>query len=257
MSEHDDPLSALLEAERDAPGMPADVSARLASRLGIPMPGAGGASDPGNGSPPDAASSGGGASGGASGVATELSRWTLARATQLGLVFVLGAGTGVVADRMLSHPEPAPPTATIIAAASHVTVPAPAAPVASEPIATALAPVEEPAPTVPTSRGDGEAHATSDAERLWLERAEAAYGSGDARAALSALDAHARRFPHGGLSEERDALRIRALYLVGERDEADRRAERFASAYPASVFARQITRAREGAEQTHTPVTVP
>ncbi len=254
MSEHDDPIESLLAGERNAPGMPDEVSARLASRLGILAGPGGGGPTNGGGS-----SSGGGAAA-ASATATAARTWTAARAAQLGLVFVLGAASGAVLDRTLgTSPDDTRLAPAVVVQHEVVEEPIRPQPVPPPPTPTAVEPaIEVPAPSAPPARGPEDDGRSSDAERLWLERAEAAFGSGDASATLSALEAHARRFPHGRLSEERDALRVRALYFAGRREEADSQAERFAATYPSSVFSRQIERARGRAvEQTHTPETDP
>jgi hypothetical protein len=254
MSEHDDPIESLLALEREAPGMPDDVSARLAARLGVVVPPSSGGG--GGGAPTSSAAPVSQAAGHAG-----ASAWTAARMARLGLVFLLGAASGVVADRLLVAPaEPPAPAPEVVIEPTPIAPPVVVAPPAPPEDDTPTSAVVEPVAPIarPVHAADDGAE-SSDAERLWLERAEAAFGSGDASAALSALEAHARRFPRGRLSEERDALRVRALYLAGRIDDADQRAERFSAAYPGSVFVRQIARARERAApaQTHTPVTVP
>jgi len=76
-----------------------------------------------------------------------------------------------------------------------------------------------------------------------LQRARAAVGSGDYRAALSAIAEHQQRFPRGRLREEREALRVSALAGVGRKDEARRAAERFRAAFPRSVLSSRIEQA--------------
>ncbi|HJL19504.1 MAG TPA: hypothetical protein RMH99_27830 [Sandaracinaceae bacterium LLY-WYZ-13_1] len=54
------------------------------------------------------------------------------------------------------------------------------------------------------------------------------------------LRRHARRHPSGSLSEERDALRIRALIELGRITEARDEAERFFAEHPRSLFRRGL-----------------
>jgi len=67
-----------------------------------------------------------------------------------------------------------------------------------------------------------------------LRAAHAARRSGDAAAALAHLDAHARAFPHGALTAEREAARVFALCDLGRAADARARADRFAAAHPDS-----------------------
>ncbi|HEX2669589.1 MAG TPA: hypothetical protein VHM25_01895 [Polyangiaceae bacterium] len=105
-----------------------------------------------------------------------------------------------------------------------------------------LAPVS-PAPSVvqPTAKQPARAPQSSAqesyaAELELLRRAHAAYGSGDFANALRLLAVHARRFPNGRLSEEREALRVRALSSSGQSDSARRAAHAFAARFPRSVL---------------------
>ncbi|WP_437570146.1 RNA polymerase sigma factor [Sorangium sp. So ce542] len=69
-----------------------------------------------------------------------------------------------------------------------------------------------------------------------LGRADAALGAGRAMEALELLERHARRFPRGSSTEQREALAVRVLVVAGRRDEAAARAERFRAAFPNSLF---------------------
>lgn len=74
------------------------------------------------------------------------------------------------------------------------------------------------------------------AELRLLQHAQAAYTRGDFAAALRLVVQHRHRFPHGRLTEEREALRVRALAKSGRSDEARRAASAFAQRFPRSVF---------------------
>jgi hypothetical protein len=63
---------------------------------------------------------------------------------------------------------------------------------------------------------------------------------GDARAALALLSEHARRYPSGALSEERDASRVFALCKLGDVAGARAQAARFLRRSPASPFAERV-----------------
>jgi hypothetical protein len=61
--------------------------------------------------------------------------------------------------------------------------------------------------------------------------------------ALTAIEEHDAKYPHGRLAEERDALRVQALVLVGKTDAAHERAASFYRAYPDSIFRAAIEQA--------------
>jgi hypothetical protein len=73
-------------------------------------------------------------------------------------------------------------------------------------------------------------------ERAILDIAKVALGRGDASSALTRIEEHARAFPRGALSEEREALAIQALASSGRVSEAKTRAARFAKSFPRSVL---------------------
>ncbi|WP_437832695.1 RNA polymerase sigma factor [Sorangium sp. So ce1153] len=69
-----------------------------------------------------------------------------------------------------------------------------------------------------------------------LGRADAALGAGRATEALDLLERHARKYPHGPSTEQREALAVRVLLTAGRRTEAAARAERFRAAFPGSLL---------------------
>ncbi|MFO0648926.1 MAG: hypothetical protein U0326_21975 [Polyangiales bacterium] len=81
------------------------------------------------------------------------------------------------------------------------------------------------------------------AERQLVEQASSAMLRSNYAAALSAVQAHARRFPHGALSEERDSLWVRALAGLGRGDEARVRAADFHRRHPDSMLGASVDRA--------------
>jgi hypothetical protein len=86
-------------------------------------------------------------------------------------------------------------------------------------------------------------HGDLAAEQALLADARAAMQSSDAVRALAILDDHARRFPRGQLAEERDAVRVAALWRAGDHDAARRRADEFARRHPDSLFLPSVQRA--------------
>ena len=68
-----------------------------------------------------------------------------------------------------------------------------------------------------------------------IRYARALVASGDARAALVALDAYETRYPHGIFEKEAMALRVRALRMGGDAAGADRERTNLQSRFPKSV----------------------
>jgi len=99
--------------------------------------------------------------------------------------------------------------------------------------APAVLPAAEPAS--PVLHRAGRAGAGEDELRL-LRRARAAVAEGDFEGALRPIAEHARRFPDGTLTEEREALRVRSLSALGQVEEARRAAGSFRKRFPASVL---------------------
>jgi hypothetical protein len=81
--------------------------------------------------------------------------------------------------------------------------------------------------------------ARADAEANLIESTRRALHS-DPSAALSLAAEHAREFPSGLLSVEREALAIRALVLLGRRKEAGIRLESFERVHPRSVHVSRL-----------------
>jgi hypothetical protein len=99
---------------------------------------------------------------------------------------------------------------------------------ASPPVVTATAPERH---RHASRAGDPRA-----AELTVIQKAQAAYADGNLPSALELLAEHERRFPHGRLAEERDALRVRSLAGCGRATDARRALEVFADRYPHSVL---------------------
>jgi hypothetical protein len=98
------------------------------------------------------------------------------------------------------------------------------------------APQESPPPAISSPTDRSSSHEDDKAELRLLERARSAVARNDFGAAWSALSAHGRQFPHGRLSEEREALKVSALLGLGRRDEARRVATDFRNRFPQSVL---------------------
>ena len=143
----------------------------------------------------------------------------------------------------LPHPPP-------LSAAARTTTPT--AVEASAAIATSTSSastVASPGSTFPSAPAATTTPRDALAEETQLLRdANAATRTGDAGRALSLLDEHARRFPRGVLSEERDAERVLALCGAGRVGEAKLLAASFLSARPRSPLAGRVRGSCGGAD---------
>lgn len=149
----------------------------------------------------------------------------------------LGAGAPVVAavvSTQAAQPEPipfAPPAARPPPVVPAVVVPAVVVPPSIPAPAVHAEPPPRPLPTPRETLG---------AERALVGGARAALASGDALAALQALDRHAREFPRGQLREEREALAVLSLARAGRADAARDRGARFLARHPRSIQRRVV-----------------
>jgi len=73
-------------------------------------------------------------------------------------------------------------------------------------------------------------------ERALLDPARKSMAQGEPALALQRTEQHRQQFPHGHLTEEREALGIRALLALGRANEARQRAQAFRVAYPNSFL---------------------
>lgn len=126
-------------------------------------------------------------------------------------------------------------------------VPAVVAPVAPSPLPVIAAPsppvIAAPAPApAPVAAAPREDRDDLPAELRWIERAQNALAANDPAAAQAALRGHARAFPRGHLSEEREALTVQVLCASGRADEARRAAAAFVARHPTSPQAARVRR---------------
>ena len=119
---------------------------------------------------------------------------------------------------------------------------APSAGAPSAPLEPAELQPSSSAASVGTTRAEVRPAATPPlaAELAALDSARASLSHSDPNAALVALDAYARNFPHGRLSMEAEVLRIGALAKSGQSAAARKRAETFLRHHPDSVLASRV-----------------
>jgi hypothetical protein len=154
-------------------------------------------------------------------------------------IFALGVVTGVVAERWnhKGSSDPAPQVAAPLNRHDRTAVSPP------EPAPEIVTPREldevretkraEPT-TLPPFPSDASSNLT--AERSLLDEARKALARGEAQKGLAPLQLHAKRFPKGILTEEREALAVRLLAAVGDHARATSRAENFHRRFPNSLF---------------------
>lgn len=136
-------------------------------------------------------------------------------------------------------PSPRPrPVPVVVAPLAPTAPPVIAAPAPSPPVIEAPAPP----PTAPVAVAPREERDDLPAELRWIERAQTALAANDPAAAQAALRGHARAFPRGHLSEEREALAVQVLCASGRADEARRAAAVFVARHPTSPQAARVRR---------------
>ncbi|HEX6278185.1 MAG TPA: hypothetical protein VFZ53_34305 [Polyangiaceae bacterium] len=125
-----------------------------------------------------------------------------------------------------SEPSPALRTSVAAQASAGTGPPAPSARLA-------------PAPDLPASARLAEQQAMLDQARGSLRR-------GDGAGALAIVSGHEALYPSTEFAEERRAIRILSLVMLGRNEEARRHAERFELQYPKSLFLPSIRRSLGG-----------
>jgi len=158
------------------------------------------------------------------------------------VVIAVGGALAVHATRTDSRESD---TSVALPAETHETH---AAPVIARPIQTTVAPasaepvVSVPAPVQPSMRRIADDGALLVEEQRLLDKARDALARGEPEAALDATAQHAVRFVHGKLTEERMAIRIRALARLGRKDEAQTLLTAMHGRYPHSFLLEGATR---------------
>lgn len=207
-----------------------------------------------------------------SGTAGALTGASLVKAASIGVLLGATTMTAVtVVERHSAPSRPAAPVKTLASSSGIVRSSAPtralvaSAPLVEPPaespaVASVMPPSAErtrppgepvrPSPSTPPTLSvatfpDENARSQHDAESRKVATARNLMRSGQPRAALVALEEARSDFPNGELSQEREALAIETLRVLGESAEARRRAEAFLARYPTSPHAAIARRALE------------
>lgn len=259
---------AIIDALRNdarAP-VPPERSQRLASRLAA---GAGimGLTTSVTGATHAALASGSALSSG-SALGTGLTLLGLTKSLLIGMGLGAGAGLGLYATFRSSSPVSPAVSAPVVAPVTRAVAPSRAAPLPARPAVPAEqgtteperpapspppGPRANPSPELPRDGAFEKARSLAEQQAL-LDEARGALRRGDGAAALAALRAHVARFPQTVLDEEREAVAIRALVLVGRVDAARQREAAFERRFPVSLLTHSL-RAALGASKLQDPVT--
>jgi hypothetical protein len=164
-----------------------------------------------------------------------LRRTVLLMAAAVAVAGLAAAGAGIFENRKPEAPSvqgaaPASPGSVVRVA------PKPVVAIAAEPPPNTDAPPAEPhpAPAAPTESSRAPNASSYALELQLLEPARSSIARGDFGGALSAIQRHQREYPHGQLAEEREALRVRALWGSGQKAAAESAAAVFRKRYPRS-----------------------
>lgn len=164
---------------------------------------------------------------------SRLSRSALLVAAVVATVGLAAAGAKFYGVEEPTTPSPSP-VATVAPAVQHVQPKAmtPPAPVPAE------VGVDVPRPPRASAQASEPARTTNASkyalELQLLEPARSSLARGDFSGALAAIARHQREYPRGQLVEEREALRVRALWGMGARPAAESAAALFRKRYPHS-----------------------
>jgi hypothetical protein len=234
MTEHDLPelppdVAALLADARGTPSAPASERRRVAGRLALTV-----------GMAIPAAS--------LAGARVAAPAW-ITKALGLATLVALAGGAAHLATRHRSSPV----RASIARPAVVTREPERVVPVAPTLVPTAAPQEPTPVAVAPpalaaTPRRVDEDRAFQE-ELSLLDRAVEALGRGDVTVATGALSQHARRFPRGRLSPEREAMRVRCAAASGDPEAAEAARRRFHQRYPHSVLGAAVDRAVDGASR--------
>ena len=164
------------------------------------------------------------------GVPAIVGAWATSRAAMAVTLIVVGAAVVAFAPVLAPAPERAAPAAA----------PGDLRPISGATSgrgARATPPTDAAALPAPASGAAGLA-----AEVTLIDRARAHLAADAADAAFAWLAEHAREFPDGVLRDAREAARVEAHCLRGERAEADAAARRLVAQFPGSLVARRFQR---------------
>jgi hypothetical protein len=119
--------------------------------------------------------------------------------------------------------------------------PVPTTVVAAQPIPSFV----PPAPVKARAAASAPDPQSLERELLVLEQARTRLSEGQAKETLELLRAHRAQYPSSALTQEREALTVKALVAAGRFQEARRAAAAFVQRFPGSVLLSSVERAVE------------
>ena len=250
-------MAELFAAERQAPRPSAEVERRVRGKVTMTLAAAAGTGTLG-------ASSAAAATAGVSVKATGLALGIKLSVVAVSVGVVGAAGSLAWHQRVAERPSPA---AITLPVASHrgvartravvlplpeVAEPAAESPVPAEPArpaSTASKPAVRPARTTePALRDEGNGQGNLTLESPLIDQARRSIETHYPAQALARLEEHQRRFPHGQLEEEREALWVQALVASGKADSARAHAAELRRRFPRSIQLRVVEAALSSIE---------
>jgi len=160
-------------------------------------------------------------------------------------VSLLGVAVGVVALAVgARHSHPGGSSTAESAAAVPASAPlsvVSASSSAVEPLPSVAPPLESPTETIPRSTGGARAPGPAEEQAL-IEAIRHGLAAHDYSRALTLIGEHSRRFPRGIFVEEREAMRIKALWSLGRVSQARALTTSFRGRYPNSVVLPSLER---------------
>jgi len=155
------------------------------------------------------------------------------------MLIVASLSAAAIHARKILKESPIEPAAPASPLATPPTVSHEAEDTATESATEPLEPIDTDVPLRPAPAGASRGSKGLEDHPLELDilqPSRSAVAQGDFAAALRSIMEHERRYPDGQLSEEREALRIRALTGLHRMDEARRAAAAFRGRFPHSVL---------------------
>ena len=146
--------------------------------------------------------------------------------------FALGGGCGAGLFAVLQRP----PAAERVHVERPIQQAAPIAAVSTEPPSVVAPQPSASIPAKAAAAGSVRGPAGLAEQQALLDVARSAFGRNDYPQTLAVLSAHSQRFPKSALTEEREALEIKALAASGRFSEAKARAARFTARFPHSLL---------------------
>jgi hypothetical protein len=159
----------------------------------------------------------------------------------IALCGTLAVGGAALSVYMQRAAPTAPPAASVVVRKNAIRSIAAPATSATEPVPTPVeVMVPERSKPLPHASASVAGARSIQSELELIRAAQKHLHRSEARAALTLLAEHARRFPNGALAEEREASRVLALCQLGDAPGTREQAQRFVQRTPSSPFVDRV-----------------